>query len=89
MTKETSQKMSPTLDKLIKLLIFWFPIGFLSIRHGVHITLYGLTLLFLYELLKKSIKINFNKQTIILLLSLGSLFFCHPDSTNHLWRVQH
>lgn len=60
---------------IIKLLIIWFPISFLTIKHGVHISLYALFLLFIYESLKGSNIFNPSKQSILIAASLGSIFF--------------
>ena len=59
---------------LIQLFIFWFPIAFLSIRHGVHVALYGLFLIFIYELIQDFKKPFINKRIGLIFLSLSSLF---------------
>ena len=59
---------------LIQLFIFWFPIAFLSIRHGVHITLYGLLLIFIYELIQDFKRPFINKRIGLIFFSLSSLF---------------
>lgn len=67
--------MSPVLNQsnLIKLFIIWFPISFLIIRHGVHISLYGIFLLFIYDLIKNPAKRESDKKTILITISLGSI----------------
>lgn len=44
------------------------------IRHGVHISLYALLLLFTYELFRKSVSASGGKNSIALALSLSSIF---------------
>lgn len=67
--------MSPVLNQsnLIKLFIIWFPISFLMIRHGVHVSLYGIFLLFIYDLIKNPAKRESDKKTILITISLGSI----------------
>lgn len=60
-------------SNLIKLLIIWFPISFLMVKHGVHISLYGIFLLFIYDLIKNPTKSASDKKTILITISLGSL----------------
>lgn len=59
---------------LIQLLIFWFPIAFLSIRHGVHVTLYGLLLIFIYELTQNLKRLYVDKRIILIFFSLSAIF---------------
>lgn len=60
-------------SNLIKLLIIWFPISFLMVKHGVHISLYEIFLLFIYDLIKNPTKSASDKKTILITISLGSL----------------
>lgn len=60
-------------SNLIKLLIVWFPIGFLMIRHAVHFSLYAIFLLFIYDLIKNTASISFNRKSIIIATSLGAI----------------
>lgn len=68
--------MSQLFNKvnLIQLFIFWFPIAFLSIRHGVHITLYGLLLIFIYELTQDFKRPSINKKIGLIFFSLSAVF---------------
>jgi O-antigen ligase len=59
---------------LINLLIIWFPISFLLIRHGVHLSLYAFFLLFIYELFKSKVVFIVDKKSVLLAISLGSIF---------------
>lgn len=61
-------------ENLIKVLILWFPISFLMIKHGVHISLYALLLLFTYEIFGKSVSAAGNKKTVATMLSLSGIF---------------
>lgn len=62
-------------NTLLKILILWFPISFLTIRHGIHIALYGILLIFLYELFKQKFRWSINKRAILIFISLSSIFF--------------
>ncbi len=68
--------MSQLFNKvnLIQLFIFWFPIAFLSIRHGVHVTLYGLLLIFIYELTQNFKRLYVDKRIILIFFSLSAIF---------------
>ncbi len=59
----------------IQLLILWFPISFLLIRHGVHVSLYALLLLYIYELMNGRAKFLFDSQALLITLALSSIFF--------------
>ncbi len=59
---------------LIKWLIIWFPISFLLIKHGVHLSLYAIFLLFIYELLRSKVELITNKKSIYIVVALGSIF---------------
>ena len=59
----------------IQLLILWFPISFLLIRHGVHVSLYVLLLLYIYELINGRAKFLFDSQALLITLALSSIFF--------------
>lgn len=61
-------------ENLIKVLILWFPISFLMIRHGVHVSLYALLLIYIYELFGKSASASGDKKSIALALSLSGIF---------------
>lgn len=60
-------------DLLAILLVFIFPLCFLSIKHGVHVSLYGIFLLYIFELIKGSAKIHLDKKSIFIFISLSSL----------------
>lgn len=60
-------------DFLCILLVFAFPISFLAIKHGVHISLYGIFLLGLFESTRKAIEISIDKKSLLIFLSLSSL----------------
>ncbi len=59
---------------LIRLLIFSFPIAFLSIRHGVHLALYSTLLVFIYALSIRSSRLCAPKKSLLIFISLGSIF---------------
>lgn len=59
---------------LIRFLVFSFPIAFMSIRHGVHLALYGTLLLFIYELSTTSCRLWTSKKSILIFGSLSSIF---------------
>jgi hypothetical protein len=59
---------------LIRFLVFSFPIAFMSIRHGVHLALYGTLLLFIYELATSSGKSYWSKKSFLIFFSLSSIF---------------
>lgn len=61
-------------SNLIRLLVLWFSIGFLSIRHSVHITLYSLLLLFIYDFFKAHHHHFLNKKNGLIFLSLSGIF---------------
>ncbi len=64
-------------NSLLKIFILWFPISFLTIRHGVHIALYGILLIFLYELFKQKFRWQINKDAILIFLSLSGIFLAN------------
>jgi len=68
--------MLPTFNQfnLIKWLIIWFPISFLLIKHGVHLSLYAIFLLFIYELLISKVAFTTNKKSIYVAVALASIF---------------
>ena len=68
--------MGPIFNQsnLIKLLMIWFPISFLMVKHGVHISLYGFLLLYLYALIKNSARAKLDTQSIVIAISLSSIF---------------
>ncbi len=59
---------------LIRFLVFSFPIAFMSIRHGVHIALYGTLLIFIYELAKSGGKFGWSRKSFLIFFSLSSIF---------------
>lgn len=61
-------------SNLIKLLMIWFPISFLMVKHGVHISLYGFLLLYVYALIKNSARAKLDRQSIVIAISLSSIF---------------
>lgn len=59
---------------LIRFFVFSFPVAFLSIRHGVHIALYGTLLLFIYELSTTRSRLHASKKSLVIFASLSSIF---------------
>lgn len=60
-------------EYLVILFTFVYPLTFLSIKHGVHVSLYGILLIFIWELIKGSVKVTLNQEQIVIFLSLSSL----------------
>lgn len=61
----------------LKILIFSFPITFLSIKHGVHFSLYGISIISIFYWLSKSKqKLSTLKsiESLLLIFSLASIF---------------
>ncbi len=61
-------------NNLIRFLVFSFPIAFMSIRHGVHIALYGTLLIFIYELANSGSKFHWSRKSFLIFFSLSSIF---------------
>ncbi|QWD80065.1 O-antigen ligase family protein [Polynucleobacter sp. MWH-Spelu-300-X4] len=59
---------------LLVILISWFPISFLMIRHGVHISLYAIFLLYAYTSIKGIAPNLPSKESICVAASLASIF---------------
>lgn len=55
-------------------LVFIFPILFLSVKHGVHLSLYCIFFLYLYELIRLRIRISLSKKAVLISICLSSLF---------------
>ena len=55
------------------LFVFAFPLSFLSVKHGVHVSLYGIFIMYTYSLIKRA-RANFtDKKSIFIFISLSSL----------------
>lgn len=65
------------LDWFVILAIFMFPVTFLTVRHGVHVSLFALLLMAAYQCWRVKIKnIQFNyPQDFLILLVFSGLFF--------------
>ena len=65
------------LDWLVILAIFMFPVTFLTVRHGVHVSLFALLLMAAYQCWRVNIKnIQFDyPQDFLILLIFSGLFF--------------
>lgn len=64
------------LDWLIVLVIFMFPVTFLTVRHGVHVSLFALFLIAAYQLWRvgiKNIQLDYPQDLLILLVFSGLL----------------
>lgn len=55
------------------LFVFIFPLSFMSVKHGVHVSLYGIFILYIYSLIKATKIIFFDKKLIFIFMSLSSL----------------
>lgn len=54
--------------------LYSFPILFLLLRHGVHIALYGILLLFIYDLSARNARLCPPKKSLLIFASLSSVF---------------
>ncbi len=55
------------------LFVFAFPLSFLSVKHGVHVSLYGIFILYIYSLITGARATFINKKSIFIFISLSSL----------------
>lgn len=62
-------------SNLLRILILWFPIAFMLIKHGIHITLYGICLLLICEVLKGSSKLKISKIKLPFIIAFCGIFF--------------
>jgi O-antigen ligase len=68
------QKTDAINSTLLILLVFIFPIFFLTIRHGVHLSLYFILFLFIYELTRYRIQLSPSQKAILIAISLSGIF---------------
>lgn len=61
-------------SNLLRVLILFFPIAFMLIRHGVHLALYGIFLMMLLEHFRGATKISINKHHLVLLFAFSGIF---------------
>ncbi len=64
------------LDRIVILCVFMFPVTFLTIRHGVHVSLFTLLLIAAYQLWRigvKNIQFDYPRDFFILLILSGLL----------------
>ncbi len=57
--------------------LYSFPIFFLLLRHAVHVALYGILLLFIYDLLTKNSWLYPSKKSFLIFTSLSSIFIAN------------